>query len=113
MWNLRYGETDRYGRNKAQLIASAALEKGDPVPERVIPPPLYDSNNFYWMAFHDLITCRPMGFGGPLPIPWTVLNEYAERYGLEGFFYDEFIYIIKELDIFHLKWIEKQNAKDK
>lgn len=36
-----------------------------------------------WDAFWALGTCRPPGFGGALPIPWTAAADFAERYDLD------------------------------
>ena len=51
----------------------------------------------YIDAFRELSTCRPSGFGIS-PIPFVAIVEYAKLYGIEGEEFDDFLYIIREMD---------------
>lgn len=47
-------------------------------------PELFEHLAFYSEAFHDLSPERQLpGLGGAGPIPWTAIDRYAERYGLD------------------------------
>ena len=67
---------------------------------------------FYWAAFRDLSNCRPAGFSGLLPIPWSSIDQYANRYQVAGHFYEEFVHIITELDGVYLKWYHDKQEKE-
>jgi hypothetical protein len=58
-------------------------------------------NEFYWHAFQDLITDRPIGMATG-SIPWSSLNEYHKRYDCGEF--EKFAQIIRALDSFQLRY---------
>ena len=57
-------------------------------------------------AFYALSTDRPYHSAGlgamPGPIPWSVIDRYAERYGIEDF--EEFEILIRGADNGWLEW---------
>jgi hypothetical protein len=66
-------------------------------------------------AFYDLKECRQYGaMGGAGEIPWTAVNEWALRHGIEG---EEFSYLkraIRALDHVYLADLAaKQAAENK
>lgn len=44
------------------------------------------------------------------PIPWTAINDYALRYGIEGEAFEEFVFMIRVIDDVY---IETASKKDK
>lgn len=45
----------------------------------MVPPSL----QWLYGAYQELSTCRPSGgMGGPAPIPWTAIREYAAAHGI-------------------------------
>lgn len=50
---------------------------------------------------------------GPGPIPWTAVNEYAQRYGLDDDEQEDFEYLIGEMDDTYLKYAADRAEKDK
>lgn len=51
---------------------------GRPVPEEFIAPELRWDLALYWEAYIDLMSCRPAGWACIMPIPWHVVQHYAE-----------------------------------
>ncbi len=60
----------------------------------------------YWEAYSDLSTCRPVSFGGPLPIPWSAIREYAEAHDLDGEQTESMEFLVRRMDAEFLKWYE-------
>ena len=78
---------------KAKLVA-ACPDEAHLIPVRERPeeaePELW--HGLYWRAFDALQFDRPIApFGGPLPIPYSVISQYARDHRIAG---DQF-------DIFH------------
>ena len=72
-------------------------------------PQLLPGLDFFYIAFLELSTCRDVGMGLG-PIPWTAMNAYAERYGLEDDDFAEFTWLLKRLDATYL---QQQDEKRK
>jgi hypothetical protein len=45
-------------------------------------PSLAPELAFAWSAFWELCGDRPLGFGCVGPIPWAVIDRFAERHGI-------------------------------
>ena len=89
----------------------AAPHLPDPRPESAEWP---EWAGTYIQAFSDLKECRQYGaMGGAGEIPWTAVNDWAQRFGIEG---DDFTYLkraIKTLDSVYLEDLAvKQSAKN-
>ena len=52
---------------------------------------------FEWMAFAELRTDRPVGIDIGA-IPWSSLNAFALRHGIEGDDFEHFSHVVRELD---------------
>ena len=65
--------------------------------------------HLYIDAFNELSSCRQTGFGLSA-IPFTAIVEYSKIYEIEDF--DEFLYIIREMD-YELLRIENSKQKKK
>lgn len=71
---------------------------------------LEEYNSFAWRAFHDLQFDRQFGaMGGVLPIPFSAIDRYAKRFGIEGEAFDLFLAQIRSLDGV---WVEAANKRD-
>lgn len=51
--------------------------------------------------------------GGAGPIPWTAIDRYAERHGIDGERFDELERYIKAIDAAYLEWQSEQHSKAK
>lgn len=92
---------------------AAMTERGTPLPAEARPPePGTDPEieEWYRRAFWDLSTCRDYTFGVG-PIPWTAIDRYSERVGLDDENHDCFVYLIREMDAAYLKWEAAEEKK--
>lgn len=81
---------------------------GAPIPDKIKNAPiLLPGLQFYYQAFLDLSTCRPLGMSEG-PIPWSALNTYAEREGLTDDDYDRFSSLIRAMDAAYLGHRDKK-----
>ncbi len=62
---------------------------------------------FYFNAFMDLDTCRPVGFGAAR-IPWTATDLYCDRLGLGLGEREDMFYFIRMMDV---TYCEHKNKK--
>lgn len=94
----------RYGKHVKALekMAKRGKLKG---PARLLGnrPQLDKHLVHLWEAFQRLATCRPLTMGGPGPIPWTAVDQYAVRYRYVGYQYDELIHFVEFLDGVYLQ----------
>ena len=87
------------------------LERRQKLPEWATnSPELGVIEGFYWDAFHELNTCRPVGLGLG-EIPWTAIVQYAEYYDLEEYLSDLFLQVIRDMDRTYLQIMNKKLAK--
>lgn len=70
-------------------------------------PTLLPGLDFYFVAFNELTTCRSIGMGVG-PIPWTVIQEFADREGLDGEERACLLYLIRSMDNAYLDWNKKE-----
>lgn len=75
-----------------------------PLPKAIAnAPELLLGLEFYWTAFWELSSCRPVGFGFG-PIPWTVIIDYAAAFEVEPDDVSDFIYLIRAMDKAWIDW---------
>lgn len=99
-----------YGPHANWLI-EVVLERGDPVPDDAIPPPLPPDYLYVYGAFSDLSADRDIGFGCG-PIPFTAIDAYARRYGIaDPDDFEEFAGDIRLLDRLFLNATDKKSDK--
>jgi hypothetical protein len=65
----------------------------------------------FFTAFGDLTTCRTLGFGTVSGIPWTAIDEYCDRLGLDAELRDDMHFYIREMDDAYLKFIQSKTGK--
>lgn len=58
-------------------------------------------------AFDDLSTDRAVTQAGPLAIPFTSIDRYAERYDIDDF--DRFLELIRAMDKEYLDFVYKKD----
>jgi hypothetical protein len=84
------------------------------LPNKILnAPELLLGLEIYWEAYAELTTCRPMSFGGPLPIPWTAIISYAHECRFDASQTDNLIFFVKHMDKTFLTWCEKRDGNNK
>lgn len=79
----------------------------------IIPPrpPFPEDLLFYWQAWRELSTDRAMGMA-PGPIPFTAIDAYATRYGIEDIdFFERFRRMLRELEEEYFEYDAKKPRK--
>lgn len=95
-----------------ELIVTQCRRDGLPLPARIAgAPQLRTGLELYLTAFVELSTCRPSGFAGPGPIPWTAIREYAVAYRFSARQTSCLESLIRRVDRAYLEYCEKQNGK--
>jgi hypothetical protein len=95
----------------------AIIEQVRNDPQRRIPkklqdqPELFQGLELYYRAFSHLNSCRPAGFSGAYPIPWTAIKSYADTWGFDDEQFELLEYYVSKMDGVYLKWAENQNGK--
>jgi hypothetical protein len=85
-----------------------------PLPEKIAnAPELFPWLELYWWAYQDLSTCRPAGFGGAYPIPWTSVNDYAIAHGYDQEQTADLTYFVRKMDKEFLQWYEAKQHGNK
>jgi len=66
-------------------------------------------------AFEKLSTCRQIVMGAIGPIPWSAIDQYAQRMGVvdDELAYEDFVAIIQELDEAFIERRSKDIAAEK
>ncbi len=67
---------------------------------------------FFYEAFHDLSTSRPVSQAGPLPIPISEVLAYCEFYQIHDLdFRSTLLGLVKRMDGQYLESFHKKTAK--
>lgn len=61
------------------------------------PPQLFDDLVWIYEAYCQLATDRPAGLAAAA-IPWSSLDRFAARAGIEGEAFDDFCFLVRVLD---------------
>ena len=79
-----------------------AAREGLPIPSRIAnPPELLPGLDVYLKAFFDLDSERQIG-ETLQQIPWSKIQEYADRYGFDDEGRDDLLFFVRKQDTFHL-----------
>jgi hypothetical protein len=90
-------------------IAERCLRERLPLPPRIEnAPQLFDGLELYWWAYQDLSTCRPAGFGGAYPIPWTAIIDYARHYDFDEAQTEALVSHVRTMDEAFMKWYDQR-----
>lgn len=88
------------------------MQRKLPLPDRIKDAPDLELGlELYLGAFWDLDSCRPLGWAEG-PIPWTVIEQYAQLNELEGEQREMLHYHVRQLDNAYLKH-RHEKAKQK
>lgn len=68
--------------------------------------------HFYFFAFHELSSSRPVGWG-MMPIPWSTIAEYAVLFGLEADEFEDLVHHVRALDRVYLEYHASQTKKER
>lgn len=60
-------------------------------------PDLFGHLTFEWSAFRSLSSDRQAGFAIG-PIPWSSIDRFAMRYGIDGDEFDRFVALMQAMD---------------
>ena len=106
-WSLQWGEN-------ALKIYNAAVEAGFPPPDSTVPPECPEHLLNYLQIFWTLSSCRSLGgMGGCGPIPWTAIDQYAERTGMadDELLYEDLVYFMTMMDQAYMDTMAKAAEK--
>jgi hypothetical protein len=98
------------GANEAKIVEQAKKLRM-PLPEKIAnKPKLHIGLDIYWRAFWECSTDRGIGMAEG-PIPWSVMDRWALRYGIEGDDFDRFVLLLKAMDLAYIEERTKSNKK--
>lgn len=83
-----------------------------PIPPKIAnAPELTLGLELYLEGFLDLSSCRSVGMSLG-PIPWTAMDRYCEVEGIADETRDDFIYLVKGLDVYYLELMEAKSKRE-
>ena len=83
-----------------------------PIPDKIAnAPDLQFGNQFYYLGFMELTTCRGQGYGSEGVISWLVINDYCMVNEIEGEQREDFFYHISKMDAAYLDYKTKKLRK--
>lgn len=94
-------------------MVKQAQRTGQPIPDRIVnAPELRLGLSFYFDAFFELDSERSQGYGSVGRIPWSSIQQYADRCDLNEDLTECLFYFIRAMDNANLKRIQ-ENFKPK
>lgn len=95
-----------------KAVIEACVRARQPLPSAIAnAPQLFDGLELYYLAFIDLSTDRGIGFGEG-PIPWTSIDRYCARLGLEGEEREDFHHYVRAMDKTFLAFRAKKSKDE-
>jgi hypothetical protein len=85
----------------------AQVDAGNPYAIEAMAKAPQEFNEFYWWAFGELISERPVGMS-PGPIPYSAISRFADEHGIRGYERYVFHYCLRAMDNLHLKRIQER-----
>lgn len=87
------------------------VRDGQPLPDHIQnAPELTQGLELFYNAFQDLSSCRTAGMSLG-PIPWTAMDQYCVRYGINGEQRDDLFHHVEKLDEAYREYVEKKAEK--
>lgn len=82
---------------------------GESLPDWYVdkPPPVPWAD-FYRSAYWNLDTERHVNGWTIPPIPESKIHAYGWRHGLRGEVLDAFVFLIRQMDVAHMKWMRDE-----
>lgn len=71
---------------------------------------MYEHLSFAWSAWWELHTDRPIGMGVG-PIPFSAIDRYADRYGVESDAFEALRQLIRAMEGAYFAWRKKREPK--
>jgi hypothetical protein len=91
------------------IVIKGAFQRRQEIPENIQnAPELLPGLQMYYDAFIALTSCRSLGYGVMGGIPWTAINDYAERYEIHGAQFDRLVFYVQALDNHYLNEVRKK-----
>ncbi len=98
------------GGSDARIIEQAR-KMGMPIPDKIKNRPQLTSGlEFYWRAFTELSADRDIGMAEG-HIPWTAMNQWALRHGIQGDEFERFVSILRIVDTAYMEKRHSQHKK--
>jgi hypothetical protein len=92
-----------------QSIIESCIKRRIPLPEKIANAPTINRGlEPYYIAFWELTTCRPSGFGVG-QIPWTAVDDYARRMGWEDETYEDLLDFTRAMDRTFMAYQKEQS----
>lgn len=80
-----------------------------PLPDKIKNAPnLLPGLEFYYVAFMDLTSSRPLGFGGVGALSWEVIQSYCSHYRLDDDQTEAMHHHMREMDMAYLEKMRKK-----
>lgn len=90
-------------------IIEACIRERRPLPQAIANAPVLTLGlEFYYTAFLDLTTDRAFGYGEG-PIPWSSVERYCDRYGVQGEDREDMHHHMRAMDQAYLEHRGKQS----
>lgn len=94
-------------------MIEAAVRRRQPLPDAVQnAPSLLPGLELYLEAYMDLATCRSTAFAVER-VPWTAIDQYARRNGIDGEAFDYFLALMREMDQEYIDWMNDKSKRDR
>ena len=104
LYALEQGPTER-------KIIELSVRQRLPLPDTIAnAPELSLGLDLFYTAFHDLNSCRTLGFAEG-PIPWLAIDDYCGRLSITGVQREDLLYHVQQLDTVYLEYRAKQATK--
>ena len=98
------------GKTEEEIIRQCQLHRM-PLPDKIANAPTLELGlDFYFTAFTELTTCRPVGMGEGM-IPWTAIKEWGVFNKLDEEEFYDFKYLISAMDSAYIDFkVKKMKA---
>ena len=98
------------GSNEAKIVEQAQ-KLGMPLPDKIANKPrLQVGLEIYWRAFWECSTDRDIGMAEG-PIPWSAIDRWAFRHGIDGDDFDRLVLLLKAMDSVYIEERTKSHKK--
>lgn len=97
------------GHIERRIVEESYLRRSR-LPDRILnAPQLRLGLELYYGAFSELSSCRTTGFGAG-PIPWSVVQDYADTFVFDDEQTEALHYLIRKMDSAYLDHVNRPKA---
>lgn len=87
-----------------KAVIEQAVRNHYPIPDAILnAPELTLGLSFFYSAFLDLSTTRPLTDHAEGPISWLAINEYCKHHGIVGEQRDDMEILIPQIDLEYVR----------